>query len=308
MNILLLGSHGQVGQAWVKLSKTEEWPKGFQLIAWDRSKADFSQPEKVIDALQNLQGESKIGIIINAAAYTQVDKAEDERKNCRFINSLTPANIAEFCSDHGIILLHYSSDYVYSGEGRFPHHEEEVYAPQNYYGLTKAEADASIEESGCKHLIFRTSWVYSHAGKNFVLSMLKLGKEREQLKAVSDQVGAPTYAPDLAMYSLLPLKKALVLETVTGEFPSGVYHLSNSGAISWHGFAEEIFKQAKELGIQFHVKEVLPIPSVEYPTPAKRPFNSRLSLDKLIHTFRITPRSWQNALNDCLHQIQKDAP
>jgi len=307
MNILLLGTQGQLGQAWIELSKTPEWPKGFELIIWDQSKADFLEPEKLLDSIQKLHHESKIGVIINSAAYTLVDQAEKDRKPCRFINSLSPANISEFCADHGILFIHYSTDYVYSGEGEFPHHEEEVYAPLNYYGITKAEADGAIEESKAKFLIFRTSWVFSHLGKNFVLSMLKLGKEREQLKIVSDQIGAPTYAPDLALYSLQALKKALVLETVTGEFSSGVYHLCNGGATSWHGFAQEIFKQARERGEKLMVNEVLPISTAEYPTPAKRPLNSRLSLEKINHAFQITPRPWQNALTDCLLKIQKDA-
>ncbi len=307
MNILLLGSTGQLGKAWTNLSHTEEWPRGFQLIAFDRARADLSEPEKLLEEIQKLHHESKLSVIINAAAYTQVDQAETDRKNCRLINSLSPANLAEFCFDYGIVLIHYSSDYVYSGEGSSPHHEEEERAPINYYGMTKAEADAAIEASGAKYLTFRTSWVYSSTGKNFVLSMLKLASEREQLKIVNDQVGAPTYAPDLALYSLQALKKAFVIETVYSDFPSGVYHLCNLGETSWFNFAQEIFKVAQKLGVPLKVKEVLPISSSEFPTPAKRPLNSKLSLEKIEHTLQITPRTWKEALGDCLDQIQRNA-
>jgi len=306
MNILLLGSTGQLGKAWMELSHSSEWPRGFQLIAWDRTQADLLQPEKLLDEVLQLHQSTQLSVIVNAAAYTQVDQAESDRKNCRFINSLSPANLSEFCFDHGMTLVHYSSDYVYSGEGTFPHHEEEEYAPINYYGMTKAEADTSIEASGAKHLIFRTSWVYAPSGKNFVLSMLKLGHEREQLKIVNDQIGSPTFAPDLALYSLQALKKSLVIETVSAEFPSGVYHVTNSGFTSWYGFADEIFKQARSLGFDLKVPELLPILSLEFPTPAKRPLNSKMSLEKFEHAFHIVPRTWQEALSDCLIEIKRN--
>lgn len=306
MNVLLLGSSGQVGQAWIALSKTEDWPKAFHLITLDRSKADLSEPEQLIESLKKIDAENKVGILINAAAYTQVDQAESDRKTCRTVNAVGPAKLADFCHERSIPLIHYSTDYVYSGEGEEPHDEFEEYEPLNYYGLTKAEGDSTIEESGSKHLIFRTSWVYSHTGKNFVLSMLRFGKEREQLKIVSDQVGSPTYAPDLALYSLKAIKSALVHETLTGEFPSGVYHLCNSGTTSWHGFADEIFKLARAMSIPLKVNEVMEIQTSEYPTPAKRPLNSRLSLDKIEHILQVKPRAWQIALSDCMEQIRRN--
>ncbi len=305
MNVLLLGATGQLGQAWIALSKSEEWPKGFNLISYSRQTADLSQPEKLITLIEEIHASSPISMIINTAAYTQVDLAENERKNCRLINSISPAKLADFCATHHIKLIHYSTDYVYSGKGDAAFTEEENYQPLNYYGLTKSEADAAIEESGAPHLIFRASWVYSYVGKNFLHTMLKLGKEREQLKIVSDQIGSPTYAPDLAHYTLEAIKKSLVMEALRGDFPSGVYHLCNSGTISWSGFAEEIFKLARAQGMQLAVKEVSEIPSSEYPTPAKRPLNSRLNLGKIEHTFQIKPRSWKVALAECLQKVEE---
>lgn len=307
MNILLLGSLGQVGQAWTDLSKTNQWPKHFKLFTWDRTQADLSDSAGLLQNIQKLHAQNKIGVIVNTAAFTQVDAAETEQYKCRLINAVAPKMLAEFCEKNSAILIHYSTDYVYSGEGVTPHLEQEVPAPLNFYGSTKSTGDQMIEKSGAQHLIFRTSGVYSFSGKNFLLTMLKFGKDREQLNIVNDQVGAPTYAPDLAKYSLEALLKALEQQKASGVFPSGVYHLCNLGETSWFQFAQEIFIQARELGMSFAVKKINPILTSEYPTPAKRPLNSRLNLEKIGNILQVRPRPWNEAVVDCLRTIQRNS-
>ena len=216
------------------------------------------------------------------------------------MNATTVKRIAEFAAQTNIPLVHYSSDYVYSGEGTTPFTEASTPNPQNFYGLTKLQGDQAVQAAGGKFLIFRTSWVYSHVGKNFVLTMLKFGKEREEMKIVSDQTGSPTYAPDLAEWTIQAMKRA---ESMT-PFPSGVYHATNSGWTTWFEFANAIFAGARELGAELKVNSVKPILTSEYATPAKRPLNSRVSLQKLQSAFGIEPRSWQTALQECLRALK----
>ena len=290
MKILLLGSNGQVGQAFQELSKTDAFPIGWSLTAWGRADGDFSDPENLLSRIQTFAPE----VILNAAAYTQVDLAEKERENCERINATVPALLAEFSAKNAITLVHFSSDYVYAGMGTEPHLETEIPHAQNYYGLTKAQGDGGIARSGCDHFIFRTSWVYSHSGKNFVKTMLKLGETKTELSVVNDQVGSPTYAPDLAMIALDCLMQGLEKKADGKAFPSGVYHLTNSGFTTWAEFAKTILPQVQILGI----------PTSDYPTPAKRPLNSRLSLEKLRQAFDVRPRTWQAALSECLSKIE----
>ncbi len=300
MKILLLGKTGQIGQAFQALAATDHWPIAWDLIPWGREEADLSKPDSVLTQVEKL----KPDVIINAAAYTQVDKAESERELCETINATMPEKLAAYCAQLKIPLVHYSSDYVYAGTGTAAHLESEPYSPQNFYGLTKAKGDEAIQRvanqaklpGSIDALIFRTSWVYSHTGKNFVLTMLRLGRERDSLNVVEDQVGSPSYAPDLAEYSLDILMQALERKVETGIFPSGVYHLCNSGFTTWADFARAILPG----------KTIKGILTSEYPTPAKRPLNSRLSLKKIETAFGIKPRSWQEALQDCLKGISHE--
>jgi dTDP-4-dehydrorhamnose reductase len=286
MKIVLLGSSGQLGQAVQKLFASSAFPIGWQLIALERTKADLSKPESLLPVLNQLKPDA----IINAAAYTQVDLAEKEKEICDIINAESPKVIARYCADQKIALIHFSTDYVYKGDGTKPHEETEILSPQSTYGKSKARGDEEIAKSGCDYLIFRTSWIYSQTGKNFVKTMLRLGKEKPELKVVEDQIGSPTYAPDLAEYAVTAFMKALEAKASSLKFPSGVYHLANAGQTSWYEFAKAIIPGTKVLGI----------PSSEYPTPAKRPLNSRLNLEKFKNTFAISPRPWQDALRDCL--------
>jgi len=290
MNILLFGANGQLGTAFRDLSKTDLFPLGWSLIALDQAECDLNQEPSILATLE----EKKPDLILNAAAYTAVDLAEKEQGVCEAINSRAPAVMARYCAERKIPLVHFSTDYVYAGAGSAERTEQEPQAPLNFYGASKARGDEAVMASGCDHLIFRTSWVFSHVGKNFVLTMLRLGAERSELKVVDDQVGSPTYAPDLAEYSLYALMRALERKLEGKGFPSGVYHLCNSGQTSWAGFARAILPNTRVVGI----------PSAEYPTPARRPLNSRLSLQKIIDTFGLVPRPWQEALQACISRVQ----
>lgn len=290
MKILLFGASGQLGSAFQELSKSDAFPVGWTLVGLSSKECDLSI-EAAIKA--RLSAESP-DLIINAAAYTAVDLAEKEQILCEAINARAPAVMAVYSKAQGIPLVHYSTDYVYEGSGSSERLESEAHHPQNFYGASKARGDEAIMASGCEHLILRTSWVFSPIGKNFVKTMLKLGAERPELRIVEDQVGAPTYAPDLAEYSLHAIMRGLEQKAVMGAFPSGVYHLTNSGVTHWADFARAITPTTRIVGIS----------SSEYPTPAKRPLNSRLSLEKFVLTFGVRPRPWQEALRVCLERLK----
>lgn len=291
MKVLLLGPSGQIGSAILKLAHAPPFPIGWELATLNSEAGDFSSPNALMARLQDLNPD----VVINAVAFTKVDLAETERVACEQINAETPIKIANFCKKLKIPFIHFSTDYVYEGTGDSPHLETDALHPQNFYGVTKAKADVGILESGVDHLIFRTSWVYSHTGTNFVRTMLRLGQLKSELKVVNDQFGAPSYAPDLARHALDTLMLALEQKIESGRFPSGVYHLCNSGTTTWFDFAKAILPNHPILGI----------PTVSYPTPAKRPLNSRLNLNKLEKTFGIVPRTWRQALDDCLNEIRK---
>jgi dTDP-4-dehydrorhamnose reductase len=283
--ILVFGQGGQVGRALMKRL-------GDMGVCPSVEEADFTKPHTLPDVIRKYDPLA----IINAAAYTAVDKAESEEALSFAINAEAPRVLAEFAAEEALPLIHYSTDYVYPGDGELPWREDSPTGPLNAYGRTKLAGDEAIRKVGAEHLIFRTSWVYDEDGKNFVNTMLRLGAERESLKVVNDQIGAPTYAMDIARYTLLALLEAIERE----EFPSGIYHLCNSGHTSWQGFAESIFDHASEAGLPLKVSEVQGIPTTDYPTPAKRPLNSRLSLEKIEAEFGFDIESWEDALARCL--------
>jgi dTDP-4-dehydrorhamnose reductase len=291
MNLLLFGANGQLGKDFRALATSEAFPLGWTLHALSSQDCDLSNEGALRLALEGARPD----VVINAAAYTAVDLAEKEPEKCEAINARAPAVMARYCAERKVPLVHYSTDYVYAGAGYEARAETEPHAPLNTYGASKARGDEAVMASGCDHLIFRTSWVFSHTGKNFVLTMLRLGAERPELKIVEDQIGSPTYAPDLAEYSLHALMRALERKLEGKGFPSGVYHLCNSGQTSWAGFARAILPHTRVVGI----------PSAEYPTPAQRPLNSRLSLQKFINAFGLTPRPWQEALEVCLKKVKE---
>ena len=294
MRVLLFGKNGQVG--W-ELDRSLQ-PLG-EIIALDREDADFSNP----DDLRNVVRKSNPDIIVNAVAYTAVDKAESDVGVATSINSLAPGILAEEAMAIDALLIHYSTDYVFDGEKSEPYTEEDIPNPINVYGRTKLAGERAIQSSGCKYLIFRTSWVYASRGHNFLLTILKLAEEREDLSIVADQIGAPTSARLIADTTILCIQQS-IKERVAGAFSSGLYHLTASGETSWHGFTQEIVSLARSsLSMSLTLKELKAIPTADYPTPAKRPMNSQLSLTKLESIFAVKMPNWKAALARCVSEI-----
>lgn len=287
MRILLTGANGQVG-----FELERQLCLLGDVLAPKRQELDLANEQAVAAWLEANRPE----LIVNAAAYTAVDKAESEPALARRLNAELPAQLAAYAADQGGPLVHYSSDYVYPGNGDQPWLESSETGPLSLYGQTKLEGDQAIEASGCQHLIFRTSWVYSARGNNFMKTMLRLGREREALSVVADQIGAPTPARLIAQVTGLALEQGI---------PSGTYHLAPRGVTSWHGFACEIFRltlaQGEDLAIQS--ANVAAIPTADYPTPAQRPLNSRLSLGKLETALGRELPNWQQQLQLTLQEF-----
>jgi dTDP-4-dehydrorhamnose reductase len=277
---LLLGAKGQVG---TELRRS--FAGDGEVIACDRRQADLSQPE----VLRELVREVRPDVILNAAAYTAVDRAESEPELAMTINAAAPRVLAEEAAKTGALLVHYSTDYVFDGTKARPWIETDATNPLSVYGKTKLAGEQAIQEVGGNYLIFRTSWVFGPHGHNFLLTMLRLGKERPQLRIVDDQIGAPTASAEIARAT------RAVLEVFTSA-ERGIYHMTCAGQTSWYGFARAIFADAP-------APEVLPIASTEYPTPAKRPRNSVLSNEKLKATFGVGLSDWQEALRQALRSL-----
>jgi dTDP-4-dehydrorhamnose reductase len=227
-----------------------------------------------------------------------VDKAESEPKLAMRVNAEAVGQLAAWCKQRDIPLVHFSTDYVFDGRGSAPRKEVAATAPLNVYGETKLAGERAIAETGAKSLIFRTSWVYDAHGRNFFTTMLRLFAEKEELSVVSDQVGAPTYAPALAEAVISALSAALAAKT----FPSGVYHLCHSGETSWHGFAEAIFALARSRVSGIRCGRINPISTADYPTPAKRPQNSRLDCAKAHRVFGVSLPNWEEGLQTCIEE------
>lgn len=278
--ILVTGGTGQVGH-----ELQRELSVLGEVVAPDRHDLDLSDANAVSHWLATHRPDT----IINAAAYTAVDKAEIEPALAKRLNTELPQQLASYCINHNACLVHYSSDYVYPGSGDTPWKEDSPTGPLSVYGQTKLEGDQAIEAAGIRHLIFRTSWVYSARGNNFMKTMLRLAREKEALNIVSDQIGAPTPARLIAQVTLLALSHSI---------NPGVYHLAPRGATSWHGFAKCIFEKAEALGesLKIEANNVSGIPTSEYPTPAQRPLNSRLDLEKLESALSIKMPSWDAQL------------
>lgn len=287
--IAVLGANGQVGSALVA-------QLGGRAIPLTRAEADLGKPETLEAVMDGIRPDA----VINAAAYTAVDKAEEERDAAYAANAEGPAALARWCAVHNVPFVHYSTDYVFDGEGETPWCENDPKAPLNVYGASKLAGEVAVEETGVKYLIFRISWVYDAAGKNFMNTMLRLGAEREALNVVADQFGAPCYAPDIAEYTLRALEKAAQMP----KFPSGIYHMVHGGVTNWHGFAEAIFSGARQLGRELRVQKVGAIPASSYPTPAKRPQNSRMNCAKFQSVFGLELPDWRQGLRKALEQKQ----
>jgi dTDP-4-dehydrorhamnose reductase len=286
---LVFGASGQLGRAFGE-------HLGERAALVDQEDADFSRPEELPALLDRIGP----GLVINAAAYTAVDRAEDEPEKARTINAIAPGALARWCAGHDVPLVHFSTDYVFSGDGTEPWREEDETGPLNTYGRTKLEGEEQIGATGARALIFRTSWLYDASGANFLTTMLRMGRDREEIGVVADQFGSPTYAPHLASAVLDAVGKALSMPS----FPAGTYHLCNAGATSWHGFAEQIFAEARARGIALRVRHLRMIPSSEYPAPARRPANSRLDTGRAARAFGIALPHWRDGLAECMERYE----
>ncbi|ACR27921.1 dTDP-4-dehydrorhamnose reductase [Burkholderia glumae] len=288
--ILLTGVNGQVGH---ELARSLQGLG--RVVALDRQALDLADP----DAIRRVMRELVPALVVNPAAYTAVDQAETDVAGATCLNVDAPAVFAEEARRAGAALVHYSTDYVYAGEGEARYAETDPTGPRNVYGRTKLEGEQAIAASGCRHLILRTSWVYGMRGRNFLRTMLRLGAERSELNVVADQIGAPTWSRTIAELTAAILAQSVSPGVSADDWwaaHSGVFHLAAGGETSWHGFAEAIFEQA---GGERR-PAVRPIPAASYPTPAARPSNSRLSMDKLERTFGLTVPHWREALRLCM--------
>lgn len=293
--ILLLGCNGQVG--W-ELQRSLA-PLG-TLLACDRQQADLSD----LPGLELLLRREQPSIIVNAGAYTAVDKAESDIANARRINAKAPAVLAKIARELDAWLVHYSTDYVFDGSGNQPILEGAHTGPLGIYGKTKLEGEQAIRASGCKHLIFRTSWVYATRGANFAKTMLRLAKDREELRVIADQHGAPTSAELIADITALALQR-LTCDAELKARASGTYHLVASGETSWHRYAQFVIGEATRLGanLRTSTERIIPISTNEYPLPAKRPANSRLDNGKLQKTFELALPCWQHHVKRMIQEV-----
>ena len=298
MKILLFGKNGQVG--W-------ELQRSLcllgNLVALDSNSTeycgDFTNLQGIVDTVNEVQP----NIIINAAAYTAVDKAENDLERARLINALAPDVLAKEAMRLGAWLIHYSTDYVFDGSSDEPWKETDTPAPLNIYGRTKFEGEKLIQNSGCRYLIFRTSWVYATRGENFIKSILRLAKERDHLMVIDDQIGSPTGA-DLLADITAHVMRLIVSSTTPSKF-NGLYHVTSAGYTSWHGYAQLIIETAHRLGVELKIAPdaVTPIPSTNYPAIALRPYNSRLNTRKLQTIFDLSLPPWQEGVIRTLAEI-----
>jgi dTDP-4-dehydrorhamnose reductase len=295
LKILLLGKNGQVG--W-ELQRSLA-PLG-ELLALDRHSTpyggDLSQPERLAQTVLDWRPD----VIVNAAAHTAVDKAESEPELARCLNATAPTALAQAAAQIGALLVHYSTDYVFNGQGDQPWQEGDATGPLSVYGQTKREGEQAIVASGCAHLIFRTSWVYAARGGNFAKTMLRLAAERERLTVIDDQFGAPTGADLIADVTAHAIRASFQQPAL-----GGLYHLVAGGQTTWHGYASHVIAQARRIqpGLALKVSEIAPVPTSAFPTPAKRPLNSRLATHKLQDTFGLVLSPWQQGVNRMLAEI-----
>ncbi len=284
--LLIFGRYGQVGSALCK--QLADRSDDYEVVALDKGDLDLTQIEAVKQAVLDAEPDW----VINTAAYTAVDHAEEDQEVARLINAAAPEAMAEACKVLGIPFFHYSTDYVFDGENEQPYLEGDDTNPQSVYGVTKLEGEQAVLAAQPASLILRTAWVYAKEGANFVNTMLRLGKERDQLNVVADQYGSPTLAWDLAVATIAIIDNTEVDKVID---VAGIYHATGSGVTNWSGFAEAIFDLAGYTKVS-----VNPIPSSDYPTPAARPTYSVLSNQKLLNVFGLKMPDWQDSLKRTL--------
>jgi dTDP-4-dehydrorhamnose reductase len=291
--VLLIGKNGQVGHDLLELLSSF-----FEVDAVDRSQLDLSRTEDI----RTLVRKNAPDIIVNAAAYTAVDKAESDVELATAINAVAPGVLAEEAKRAGALLVHYSTDYVFDGSKRSAYIESDHVNPINVYGQTKADGEAAIRHSGCNHFIFRTSWVFSGRGSNFLLTMLRLGREREELRIIDDQIGAPTSSRMIARATEQVLRRGLERNPSSAWKQCGTYHMTSAGSVSWFGFAKEIFERGSAL-LDGRRPKLTPIKTSDYPTPAQRPLNSLLSCESLKSFYSISMPEWQTGLVEVIESL-----
>ena len=296
MRIVVTGVSGQVGAALIARFHKED------VISANRSLIDLAQPNNIAAVLEQLNP----AIVINAAAYTAVDQAESERELARVVNSVAPGVIARWASAKGVPLIHFSTDYVFDGHGQAPWGEDDATGPLSVYGRTKLDGENAVRAAGGISLIVRTSWVYAATGKSFLRTIARLAREREQLRIVADQIGAPTSAALIADCVQKMLNGDAESFRDRCALSNGVVHLTASGETSWYGFACAIVDGLRKRGVNLTVGEVVPIKTEDYPTSAKRPLNSRLDLTRLCQVFKIAPARWLDALDPELDVLAEE--
>lgn len=287
MRILITGRCGQVGHY---LTEKLGDDMSVTLLACDKKSLDITNKAEVIRIVKQFEPD----IIINAAAYTEVDGAEKNIELAYAVNRDGPQNLAQAAKEFGAAILHISTDYVFDGNKTTPYYESDITRPQNIYGSSKLAGEQAIEQVCDRYIILRTAWVFGEQGNNFVKTMLRLGETKTALNIVGDQYGGPTYAADIAE-TLIVIAKQIMRRN---DVAYGVYHYSGVPHVSWYEFAEEIFHKAIESGLLTRIPSLTKIDTGQYPTPARRPGNSRLYTEKIFNTFSIEASDWKNALND----------
>ncbi len=295
MKVLLIGADGQVGfELWRTLQFNREviptTSDGREVNGMTTIKLDLSDAADIAKKIDNIQPD----VVCNAAAFTQVDAAESSPVLAELINSEAVAVMAEAAKKNKCLLVHYSTDYVFSGDHKFPWKENDVTNPKSVYGQTKLNGEQAIIDSDCEYMIFRTAWVFSDRRQNFLKTMLRLAATHPTLKIVNDQQGSPTWASSIALATMLALN---IPET-------GLYHLTSNGTTTWFGFAQKIFSQAQRIGLLDQQPELLPISSKEFPTEAERPKYSVLNCQKFEGTFNVKLPHWQTTLQLCMQRMK----
>ncbi len=296
MKILVTGSNGQLGRELATLLR----PLG-ELLLVDIQELDITNAGQVNKTVKDFTPD----LILNTAAYTAVDRAEEDRELAMAVNGKAPGILAHAAQKNGAVIIHYSTDYVFDGTKNSPYTENDTPCPVNWYGETKLAGEQAVIKSGAPHLIFRTSWLYGATGSNFLLTMLRLFNERDKIKIVADQRGTPTWSRVVAKTTVEIIKKL----RENGRFKSsveqgsGLYHLTCTGQTTWHGFTTAIRENVKAKGTA-RLPELIPVKTSEYKTLAKRPQNSTLSLEKIEKTFGVKMPDWKEALNLCIKEME----
>ncbi len=290
--ILILGQRGQV--AW-ELQRTLASLGNITVLG--SGQLDLANPDQIREQVRSIQPD----MIVNAAAYTAVDKAESESDLCMSINGIAPGILAELARESQALLVHYSTDYVFDGTKNSPYLETDLTNPLSVYGASKLAGEQAIIQVDCAHLIFRTTWVYGNRGKNFLLTILRLAAERKELKIVADQIGSPTWSRSISEAT------AQIIAQCRHDRSSikGLYNLSAAGTTSWHGFANQIVDRSRSINpeLALAIDQIFPIPATDYPTPAQRPANSVLDNCKIMADFGVQLPDWKLSLEQCMQKL-----